>query len=149
MCYFQFPEDADEDEPARQETGLAPEATAPNTILVIDDHAAVREAMTEVLSITGLDVLTAQNGLEGLKIFKNQQAIIVLVLLDMGMPVMNGKETFHELRQIDPEIKVTILTSSDKAEVNQQIGENHAFEFLSKACSMDMLLDHVTMMLAA
>lgn len=79
-------------------------------ILVVDDERAMRKTAEEILTTNGYRVILAKNGMEGLKIFKDHHADIDAVLLDMAMPEMSGKESFLEMKEIDPEIKV-VLTS--------------------------------------
>ena len=69
------------------------------TVLVIDDEPAVRASITRMLERIGLTVLDASNGAEGLRMFDEHRRVIGLVLLDMGMPVMDGATCFHEIRQ--------------------------------------------------
>src|SRR5690606_35492397 len=66
-------------------------------VMVVDDEAAVRNTSKRLLQRMGLDVITAENGLDALDKF---DASIELVVLDMGMPVMGGAECFRRLREI-------------------------------------------------
>jgi signal transduction histidine kinase/CheY-like chemotaxis protein len=64
-------------------------------VLVVDDEPAVRESTRRLLERMGLEVVTAGDGAEALRIFDDS---VELVILDMGMPVMNGAECFRNLR---------------------------------------------------
>ena len=77
-------------------------------ILVIDDEEIMRITAMELLQYLGYKVLLAANGREGIEIFKKEKNCIDLVLLDMVMPVMNGRECFMELKKIDPEARIVI-----------------------------------------
>ncbi|MEO8706818.1 MAG: response regulator, partial [Kofleriaceae bacterium] len=70
----------------------------PATVLIVDDEPAVREGCKRLLERKGHRVLCAENGAEGLRVFDEHAAAIGLVVLDMGMPVMNGAECFEQLR---------------------------------------------------
>ncbi len=70
------------------------------TVLVIDDEPAVRACTIRLLERQGLRVLAADNGETGLATFIEHAAEIDLVILDMGMPVMNGTECFAEIRKL-------------------------------------------------
>jgi two-component system cell cycle sensor histidine kinase/response regulator CckA len=76
------------------------------TILVVDDEEIVRDLTLEVLSAHGYNVLLAQDGLEAIHIYKAFGHNIDLVLLDMIMPRMGGKEAYEKLKEINPDIKV-------------------------------------------
>jgi two-component system cell cycle sensor histidine kinase/response regulator CckA len=76
------------------------------TILVVDDEEIVRDLTLEILSAYGYKVLLAQDGLEAIHVYKAFGHTIDLVLLDMIMPRMGGKETYEKLKEINPDIKV-------------------------------------------
>ena len=76
------------------------------TILVIDDEIPILEITKETLETFGYSVMTAQNGAEGVAIFEEHRHEIGLVVTDMMMPFMDGAETIHELRRIDPSVKI-------------------------------------------
>ncbi|HEV7558826.1 MAG TPA: response regulator [Kofleriaceae bacterium] len=69
------------------------------TVLVVDDEPAVRASIARMLSRIGLTVLDAANGADGLRVFDEHRRSIGLVILDMGMPVMDGASCFHEIRR--------------------------------------------------
>ena len=69
------------------------------TVLVIDDEPGVRTSTTRMLERLGLQTLAAGGGVEGLALYDQRAADIGMVVLDMGMPGMNGAEVFRELRQ--------------------------------------------------
>jgi len=64
-------------------------------VMVVDDEPAVRESTRRLLERMGLEVVTAGDGAEALRVFDDR---VELVILDMGMPVMNGAECFRNLR---------------------------------------------------
>ncbi|MDH3999363.1 MAG: response regulator, partial [Desulfuromonadales bacterium] len=85
-------------------------------VLVVDDEAVMRATAGAILEDLGYQVLLAENGRVGLEVFKEKRQEIDLVLLDMIMPEMNGRDCFHHIRQIDPTAKVVLssgFTQSD------------------------------------
>lgn len=112
-------------------------------ILVIDDDATIREALTDILGLlTDAAVYTAANGHEGLQLLK-QRLSIALVLLDMNMPVMNGEETYERLQQIAPEVKVIVSSSLSPTEARSRLGERELPAYLQKPYNVTTLLDVV------
>jgi two-component system, cell cycle sensor histidine kinase and response regulator CckA len=110
-------------------------------VLVIDDDEAIREALTDLLSLlTEAAVYTAANGHEGLQILQQRQNI-ALILLDMNMPVMNGEETYERVQEIAPETKVIISTSLSSDEVSVRLGERELPAFLQKPYDLLALMD--------
>jgi len=79
-------------------------------ILVVDDEDVFREMMRDVLSYLGYEVIASENGKEGIKAYQEHMEEIDLVILDMNMPVMDGKEMFRELKKIDPNVKALLAT---------------------------------------
>jgi CheY-like chemotaxis protein len=69
------------------------------TVLVIDDEPAVRATTAKMLERLGLRTLAADGGVAGLEQYDAHAAEIGLVVLDMGMPGMNGAEVFRALRE--------------------------------------------------
>ncbi len=79
-------------------------------ILVVDDEEIIRDSLREYLADMGYIMHTASNGIEALKIYREHQASISLVITDLGMPQMGGEELFRCLYSIDNAVKV-IATS--------------------------------------
>ena len=72
-------------------------------ILVVDDEEVMRLTAKAILEDLGYTVVLAENGREALEIYKERSGLFDVVMLDMIMPVMNGKDCFRALMQYDPE----------------------------------------------
>jgi two-component system, cell cycle sensor histidine kinase and response regulator CckA len=77
------------------------------TILVVDDTEDVRRMIRQILVQHGYNVLEAANGVEALKVYSSN---IHLVLTDVVMPEMNGRELAEQLRRIDPEMRLIFMS---------------------------------------
>ncbi len=77
-------------------------------ILIADDEENVRIVMKRMLEKCGYDVLLAKEGVECIKMFNKNPGSISLVILDMSMPKLSGKDTFIELKKIKPDVRVLI-----------------------------------------
>ncbi len=84
--------------------------TGSGTILIVDDEYIIQVMAKAILENLGYTVLIASNGLEAIDVYKQNSDQIKLVILDMVMPEMNGKECFAKLKKVDPMVKV-ILSS--------------------------------------
>lgn len=78
-------------------------------ILIIDDEEVMQVTAQAILKELGYNILLADNGREGLEKYKQEESID-LVILDMIMPVMNGRDCFTQLQALNPDVKV-ILSS--------------------------------------
>jgi len=98
-----------------ERSGKAPQAKSdrlPDTcrILLVDDEKAVRETTAVLLRCQGYEVDTCSNGHEAVEFFRKSFQSMDLVILDMNMPVMNGRDAFLLMREIDPDVKVILAT---------------------------------------
>jgi DNA-binding NtrC family response regulator len=109
-----------------------------STILIIDDEPAVRNVTRTLLERAGYRVLTASGGVEGLEVFSANSAAIGLVVLDLTMPRMSGKEVLTELSRIGGDVRV-ILASGYSHPDSLPTGPNIA-GFLHKPFRFDDLL---------
>jgi len=85
-------------------------ARGTETVLLVDDEQAVLELGRSVLERCGYTVLAAQNGAEALEVYQQHRDQIALVLLDMIMPEMDGRECLRRLVEIEPDVRVLIAT---------------------------------------
>jgi CheY-like chemotaxis protein len=79
-------------------------------LLVIEDEASVREIARDMLTDLGYTVITAPDGRTGVDTYRSRQASVDLILLDMNMPLMGGREAFEKIKRINPGIRIIILT---------------------------------------
>jgi PAS domain S-box-containing protein len=91
------------------------------TVLVVDDEPMIRELARAILQHRGYRILTAEDGHVALEMYQNRQRPIDLVLLDLSMPTMSGRETLLHLRVIDPEVNVVFASgySVDQIDMEQ------------------------------
>ena len=109
------------------------------TILVVDDDAAVVTVTQYMLEALGFRVLTARDGEQAVTTFRDRQDVVDLVVLDMVMPRIGGKETFERLREIDPAVPVLLSSGySPEGHVAQVLGQGKS-DFLQKPFGIDEL----------
>ena len=97
------------------------------TILVVDDEELVLRVCVRLLRSLGYDVMTASSGQECIELVRKHGEKVSLVILDMMMPVMSGRQTYQELSQIAPSLKVLIASGFSL--------EGQARELLALGCS--------------
>ncbi|MCJ8499951.1 hybrid sensor histidine kinase/response regulator [Desulfatitalea alkaliphila] len=96
--------------PPREEIEPAIARGRGETVLVVDDELFLRDLTRDMLSLHGYDVLLAESGEAGLALFKAHKERIALVILDLIMPGMGGKQCLVEIMKIDPRTKVLIAS---------------------------------------
>ena len=88
-----------------------PEARdADGVVLVVDDEPGVRRIAMSVLRRCGIATLEAADGRDALSIFEQRGGEIDVVLLDLSMPKLSGKETLVEIKKLNPEVQVIICS---------------------------------------
>lgn len=80
------------------------------TILLIDDEELIRISGKAILERIGYTVLTGEDGAAGLAILEAHRGEVQLVILDMIMPVLGGRDTLHRIREIDRDVPVLICS---------------------------------------
>jgi CheY-like chemotaxis protein len=119
--------------PAKTRQTARPEpALGGATILVIDDEPTIRRTAKSTLERGGYDIILAENGREGIEVFRALEAKIALVLLDLTMPGMNGEEVFRYLREIRSDTPVVLSSGFNEAEVIQQFSGKGLAGFIQK-----------------
>jgi PAS domain S-box-containing protein len=108
-------------------------------ILIIDDEPVIRITATKMLELLGYSVLTAENGENGIKVFKEHQKEIRAVILDMAMPIMTGDEAYKRLKKIDPQVKVLVATGFTNDKRVRKTMEAGASGFMKKPYSINIL----------
>ncbi|MHC4886769.1 MAG: response regulator [Planctomycetota bacterium] len=106
------------------------------TILLIEDEELVRGMAADMLEELGYTPVICASGRNGVECYRQERGGVDLVLLDMMMPEQNGADTFRQLREFDPGVKVLLASGySRDAEVDTLIGEG-AVGFLPKPFEM-------------
>jgi CheY-like chemotaxis protein len=91
------------------------------TVLVVDDELPVLDVAADILTYLGYRVFKAASGEEAIRIYRDKSGEIDLVLLDMIMPRMNGKEVFLKLKEINPSVCVCITSGYTQTPQAQEI----------------------------
>ena len=151
MCYSEpgqgttfkiyFP--AIEGESKEQEPGPAKEKELPGgseTILLVDDEESLLSLGAEMLERFGYRVLTARDGEEALKQYREKRDEISLIILDLIMPGMGGKHCLEELLRMNPQIKVVIASGYSINVPTKEAIEVGAKGFIRKPYNIKQML---------
>jgi signal transduction histidine kinase/CheY-like chemotaxis protein len=144
--------------PARKETAeeiLAPAPPSPadwrgkGTILLVDDEESLLALGKRMLEQLGFTVLTATDGLQAVDLYREQGKGIDLVLMDLTMPHMDGVEAFGELRRLNPDVRVIVVTGYRIEEVAMRFAGKDLDGILQKPFTLDKLREAVAGLLPA
>jgi two-component system cell cycle sensor histidine kinase/response regulator CckA len=113
------------------------------TILVADDDPAVRELSEKVLNMIGVTVITAVDGNDAVQKFLENKDTIDLVVLDMIMSKMNGKEVYEKVKEIRPEMKAVFISGYAADFMNNRGMIDEKLEFVEKPFNPRMLLKKI------
>jgi two-component system cell cycle sensor histidine kinase/response regulator CckA len=120
-----------------------PERTGSETVLVVDDETVVRRTAKSMLERYGYSVIVAENGQEGLDLFRVLAEKVSVVLLDMTMPVMSGEEAFRQMKSIKPEVRVILSSGYNEVEAVRRFTGKGLAGFLQKPYSAATLAQKV------
>lgn len=108
------------------------------TVLVVDDEQIICDLLNTVLSHAGYEVFTACNGRDGLALFQRRRP--QLTLLDLRMTEMNGIEVLKDIRKLDPQADVMILTAWGSDALERQARQLGVTDFLSKRMTLNAVM---------
>jgi PAS domain S-box-containing protein len=107
----------------RLPSGLA----EPDTILVVEDEEALLSLMKETLETNGYRVLAAKDPAAALEAFRKTHDEISLVITDLALPVMNGRDMVQQMRDVEPEMKVIEVSGYGGSDGEMSAGRREAF----------------------
>ena len=113
-------------------------SAAPLRVLVIDDEPPIRKLLRVGLSAHGYQILEASNGKMALEIFSEQKPD--LVILDLGLPDMQGHELLRTMRARNDSVPIVVLSSRDDEAGKVQALDSGADDYVTKPFGMDELL---------
>ena len=126
--------------PARVEVDTA---SLTGRVLIVDDERMVRELANTMLGTIGLTVIEAEGGAQALELYRAQGDDIGLVLLDLSMPGMPGRQALALLKECDPKVRVVLWSGFADGEAADSAVEMGALAFLPKPFTMKQLIDVV------
>ena len=116
-------------------------------VLVIDDDEKICWAFEQFLTDEGHQPIIANNAEEGLR--KIQSETPDIILLDVRLPGMNGLEALQQIKVLQPDAIVIVMTAYDSVETTIQAMQLHAFDFIPKPIDLDQvksIIDRATQM---
>jgi CheY-like chemotaxis protein len=129
--------------PASEESAAAPERHTGATVLLVEDQAELRRLAKAVLKKHGFEVLEAGTGMEAYALASEYPGEIHLLLTDVVMPGMNGKELSERLRRLRPRVKVLFNSGYTADVITHRGGLEPHVSYLPKPFTADALVAKV------
>jgi len=120
----------------------------PGTILIVDDEPQVRAMILRIFEKEGFKVHLAENGVEALDVLEEHSDDIDLIILDLTMPQMGGKETLTRLRKIYPDVPVLLSSGYTMNFDIQELTKQPYTYFLHKPYRRSAVVETVRQILA-
>jgi CheY-like chemotaxis protein len=108
-------------------------------VLVVDDEALIIETIQSALEVMGLEVLTAADGLEALVRFGQENETLSLVIMDLTMPRMDGREAFEHMREMNPRVPIILSSGYMERDSLQSLSGSTPDGFIQKPYQMSAL----------
>jgi DNA-binding NtrC family response regulator len=108
-----------------------------NKVLIVDDEEKIRCSLGQFLKESGYESIEAGNGLEALELYKNERPAVVL--LDLKMPGMNGIECMEQLKGLDPDVPIIMVTAHGDIPTAVKAVKLGAYDFMLKPPNYNLL----------
>ena len=119
------------------------------TILFVDDEEMLRSLGQRSLEHLGYRVLLAADGIEAVRLYRQHEAEIDLVVLDLSMPRKGGEDAYREMRAIRTDVRVLLSCGYDQQSAIDKFAPDKLVGFLAKPFGMDQLARAVEQALSA
>lgn len=110
-------------------------------ILIVDDEERFRTTMCKLLTIRGFDAVAVEGGLKAIEHAKEQPCDVVI--LDVRMPEMSGVDVLAEIKKVDADIEVIIMTGYASVDTAKEILTRGAYDYMLKPYSIDELVEKI------
>jgi signal transduction histidine kinase/CheY-like chemotaxis protein len=128
---------------ANEQPMATPWATGSETILLAEDEESVLELVEEVLEEQGYQLLSAKDAMGAITISEAYPGTIDLLLTDVIMPGMNGRELAESLRASRPHLKIMYMSGYTKDIISQNLNVSHGTRLLQKPFTPETLIKMV------
>jgi two-component system cell cycle sensor histidine kinase/response regulator CckA len=112
-------------------------------VLVVDDEELILRSAKRALETLGYSTLLAANGKDAIEVFERHKDELILVILDLTMPVMDGETTFHKLRAIDNRIPILLSSGHTREGKAEELLQAGAAAFVQKPFDVYKLFESI------
>jgi DNA-binding response OmpR family regulator len=120
-------------------------AAGGHVVLFVEDEVRQLELMRKSLEKAGYRVLVAMDGVEAIEIFLRHKHEISVVVLDLGLPKLNGWEALQKMRKVDPTLKPILASGYISSEMESALAGGELSALLMKPYRPDEILEKVSL----
>lgn len=131
------------EEEAKETTPRPPWRGGSETVLIVDDEELIRELCSTILTKAGYKAIAVSNGKEAVEAYQARKDEISLVILDLIMPTMGGRQCLERLLEFDPSVKVIIASGYSAEDETRAALASGAKGFVNKPYNIRQVLDVV------
>jgi PAS domain S-box-containing protein len=117
------------------------------TILFVEDEEMLMMPIRDILSDEGFEVLTAKDGVEAVDTYRFEWKRIDVVLMDMGLPKLNGRDAFLKMKSLNPAVRAIIASGQMEPEAKAELGKLGVEHFVEKPYQMSDILQRIAAIL--
>jgi two-component system, cell cycle sensor histidine kinase and response regulator CckA len=132
-------------EPAPEDVAPVTDRTnrASQTIMVVEDEEMLRDLAVHILSSEGYNVLTAKDGLEAVDVFAANRDEIGLVICDLGLPRLGGREVFLKMKEAKPSVRAIVASGYLEPTMRSEILKAGVIDTIQKPYDFRELVDKI------
>lgn len=112
-------------------------------ILYVEDEVEVSREVINNLNYFVNEIIYCKNGKEGLETFIDEEKSLDLIITDVLMPVLDGKEMVDKIREINTTIPILYTTAFNNSEFLDFVGEQEGVHNLSKPIDLEVLINYM------
>jgi PAS domain S-box-containing protein len=133
------------DAPMTVSDSITESARGQGLVLVVDDEVAIRSLLQTTVEELGYTVLTAENGQQALELFERSADDIILVLLDLIMPVLDGADTAIRLRERNPDVPILVMSGISDDDALRRVSGVRISGFIPKPFAPEQLAQAIAL----
>lgn len=112
-------------------------------VLIVDDEFYLREVLGSMVKMMGFEFMEAASGKDAIEIYRQEHNDIRFVILDYAMAGLNGKQTYYELKKINPDLHVILCTGyAEQSSITELLREAHV-KLLPKPFTIETLGERI------
>ena len=136
-------------EPSAADRGPAagPGARAPQTILLVEDEEMLRDLGVQILEGEGYRVLPAKDGVEAVELFTSHHEQIGLVVCDLGLPRLGGRDAFMKMKEIQPNVRAIVASGYLEPSVRSEILKAGVIDTIQKPYDFREMLEKIRLVI--